>query len=917
MTGTATAYMVAPNMVALRFETGIVLEEGRTVPYRPEPGDRTDRDRLISRDGEPYGIATATPAGDPMVQTFDRFAAGPAAEFFAGETRRVLGIRLDFMGRGPVAHEPHHYSVTAHSEGTAIEPQAVWRKSKIIDTARIGPQKGEPVVLHDVVLELDRPLEEGAAYSVAIDHPELAPLTFTYDTSTLHSEAVHVSHIGFRPDDPVKAGWLSFWRGGNVQDPAADPAVDYPEGIAFRLLDVITGEAVFSGRSRVDEPAEAPSNLADNFNRADVHILDFSAFDQPGTYRLEVAGVGSSFPFAIAEGVWGDAFATAMQGFYHQRSGLALDENLTDWPRPRSLHPADGINVRQSEATLMDTDQGLNLLRQKSFDALAASATELRVDNAWGGWHDAGDWDRRAQHLQAAHELLDLAELRPDFAAATPLAIPEAGDAVPDLIDEALWAVDLWARLQQADGGVPGGIEAGAYPPLGETSWTSSQQLYVYGPDAWSSYLFAGTAARAAFVLAGHDADRAAGYAEAAGRAMRWAEANTPDHAADHAAVVNARNLAAAELFRLTGDATWHEVFKATSSYAEPGQITHEAHQFAATMVYAATEGPVDTAILERGIEAITGYADFLLSTGARGGFGQVMNPWTPYGWSYTSAIPVEADALIKAHVLTGEERYFEALIGETQFGLGANPDNMTFTTGLGHRFPREVLLVDKFGMGAAPEGLTVFGGWNVGDRGQHWSFEAAAEHMTPRYPDAWPVHETFIGHFWAVPITEYTIHGTLARVAKAWGYIAASDATGARLETAETGAAGQQRSEAAGGGEGSAGDTVAPGDGAAVLILPEVPNRGIVLADAPTAPPTNPQSPVLTGALPAEPLAPGELLDQLAVDAPGLSTEAGRWPDLPALAGSDGAGSVFWDHGGLLGTLLEPVSLEAMGPLG
>ena len=431
----------------------------------------------------------------------------------------------------------------------------------------------------------------------------------------------------------------------------------------------------------------------------------------------------------------------------------------------------------------MDTDQGLNLLGQKSFDALTAAATGEVVGDAWGGWHDAGDWDRRIQHMDAARDLLDLAELRPAFAAATSLGVPEGANTVPDLIDEALWGIDFYQRLQLPDGGVPGGIEAGAYPPRGDTSWTASQDFYVYAPDAWSSYLYAGVAARAALLLETHAPERASGYAESALRAMSWAEANTPDYAAEVVNVVNARNLAAAELFRLTGDEQWHDVFKESSSYAGGGDVAHDAHQFASTFVYARTGWTIDEAILERGIDALTGHADFLVDTGDRGGFGQVMNPWTPYGWSYTSAVPVEGDVLIKAHALTGDERYFEALIGETQFGLGANPDNMTFTTGLGQRGPREVLLGDKFGMGDTPDGITVFGGWNVGDRGQHWSFEEAAKHMTPQFPDAWPVHETFIGYFWSVPITEYTIHGVLGRVAKAWGYIAASDPAGARAE--------------------------------------------------------------------------------------------------------------------------------------
>jgi len=906
----ARAYMVTPSIVGLRFATGAVVEAGRTVPYRAEPGDRLGADRLISRDGEPWGLATATPSGETMAQTFDRFAAGPAAPFFAGAMPRVWGVGLGILAEAPSAHEPGRYAVELAGGGAPLTPEAVWQKSKIVDTARIGPRETAPVVQHDLLLELGTPLTPGETYSVLIDDPALAPVTFTYDPARLESEAVHVSQLGFRPDDPLKAAWLSFWRGGNAADPAADPAVDYQEGSAFRLLDAATGEAVYAGQSRLDAPAEAPSNLRENYNLTDVHILDFSAFAEPGRYVVEVEGVGTSLPFTIAEGVWGEAFATAMQGFYHQRSGLALEPELTDWARPRSLHPEDGITVRQSAATLMDTDQGLNLQGQKSFEALVEGATDRVVEAAWGGWHDAGDWDRRAQHLKAAHDLLDLAELRPAFAAATRLGVPEAGDAIPDLVDEALWAVDFWARLQHTDGGVPGGIEAGAYPPLGETSWTSSQAFYVYAPDAWSSYLYAGTAARAAFVVEPYDAARAQAYALSAEHAMRWAEANTPDHAGEHPAVVNARNLAASELYRLTGDAAWHDVFKESSAYAEPRELTHETHQLASTMVYAATEGPVDAALLERGVEAITGHADFLLGTGDRGGFGQIMNPWTPYGWSYTSAIPVEADVLIKAHALTGEARYFQALIGETQFGLGANPDNMTFTTGLGERSPREVLLVDKFGMGAIPDGLTLFGGWNVGDRGQHWSFETAAEHMTPRYPDAWPVHETFIGHFWAVPITEYSIHGTLARVAKAWGYIAASDADGARPLADDTAPAAQQRSDAL------PADAAPPGDGAVVLILPELPDRGIVLAsEPPPAAPTSPP-PTLAGALPAPPLTPDDVLEP--AGAAGLLARFEHAapqaePLGPSAARLDGSAQA----GAMLDALLSGWPLEPAGPLG
>ena len=800
------AYMVTAGILGLRFETGSIVEEGRTVAYVAERGDRERSERQISRGGVPLGIGARTPGGQPMIQLFDRFEAGAGDAFFLGTQPGFIAARLGFNGSPPAANDAASYRlrVIDGPDGPAQpQPAAVWRKSKIIDTARVETRKVELVVQHDIFLELDRPLAPGATYEVVLDHPAIAPVTLTYDTSRLRSEAVHVSHIGFRPDDPVKTGYLSMWLGGHTTDPDADPAVAYAPGTPFRLLDTLTGEAVFSGSATMDEPRDAPSNRQLNYNKTDVLALDFSAFDRPGDYVIEVERVGTSYPFRIADDVWSRAFRTAMQGFYHQRSGIALDPALTDWPRPRALHPEDGITVYQSGATLMDTDQGLNLLGRKSFDALPEERTDEVIGDAWGGWHDAGDWDRRAQHLHAVRDLFDIAELRPGFAASLPLRVPESGNGLPDIIDEALWTVDMYRRLQKPDGGVPGGIESDAYPPRGETSWTASQDFFVYAPDAWSSFLYAGAAARAALLVEPYDQGRAAGYAQSADRAMRWAEANMPGYARDRVEVINARNLAAAELYRLTGDERWHEVFRASSAYAGERELAHEEHQLYSTFVYARTDRAVDEAILGRGLASLTGYADFLLSTGDRGGFGQLMNPWTPYGWSYTSALPVEADVLVLAHALTGDERYFEALIRETQFGLGANPDNMTFTTGLGHRWPREVLLIDKYGMGGVPAGLTVFGGWNVADRGQHWSFSEAARHMTPAYPEAWPVHETYIGYFWAVPITEYTVHSTIARVAKAWGYIAASDATGARA--AGTGAPDRPRQQGHAPGPGTA----------------------------------------------------------------------------------------------------------------
>ncbi|MDX1540203.1 MAG: glycoside hydrolase family 9 protein [Geminicoccaceae bacterium] len=724
----------------------------------------------IFRGGEAYGIITSRPNGEVLVSTFDHFESTQGSEFFEPS--------------GGVAPADLRSSYTISSTGdpdfaSAEAPDGVWRKSKIVDTAYVSTFEREFVNQHDVFLQLDQPLALGQTYTIEIADPAFAPLAVTYDPVDARSEAVHVSQVGFEPDDPIKAAFLSTWLGGNAESPGASNQVEYQIGDEFQLLNATNNQVVYTGNIELDKAASSLSNFSLNFNQTDVYRLDFSDFSTPGTYKVVVDGVGASFPFAIAGNAWTEAFETAMTGFYHQRSGTALEAPHTDWLRPRSLHPDDGFVVHQSTASLMDTSMGLDLLDQNSFSALVAGKTNEEIAEAWGGWHDAGDWDRRIQQLDSARDLLELAETRPEFAANAQLAIPERGNNLPDVVDEALWSVDLYQRLQKDDGGVPGGIEAAGHPLRGESSWTESQDLFVYAPDAWSSYIYAGVAARAALLVEPFDAARADGYRESSIRAMNWAEANLPQYAADQPEVINERNLAAAELYRLTGEQQWHDIFVDSSAYREAGSLAWNEHQYASTFVYARTDRPQDATILERGMDDLVGRANFLTSTGDRGAFDQIMNPYSPYGYGYTSAIPADAaDILVRAHALTGDARFFEAALADTQFGLGANPDNLVFTTGLGERSPQEPLIVDMAAMnGEAPDGITLFGGWNVADRGWHNSFDVIAGEAFPNFPNAWPVHETYVGYTKAVPIVEFAMHTTMGPTAYVWGYLAGTDA--------------------------------------------------------------------------------------------------------------------------------------------
>jgi endoglucanase len=161
-------------------------------------------------------------------------------------------------------------------------------------------------------------------------------------------------------------------------------------------------------------------------------------------------------------------------------------------------------------------------------------------------------------------------ELFPDHFARAQLNIPETGNGLPDTVNEALWGLDVYRRMQTADGGIRGGIEQSEHPWAGETSWLESKPVYAYAPDEWCSYLYAGDAARAAIVLKRLKPELAKEYEQSALRAFAFAEGRTQSgqHYA-HREVRDRRNNASLELWRLTGDGSYHRIFLETTVFKD------------------------------------------------------------------------------------------------------------------------------------------------------------------------------------------------------------------------------------------------------------------------------------------------------------------------------------------------------------
>ncbi len=755
---TPELYFVSSLIVGLVFETGQINKTG-TVAHISTADDRVAKD-VIFRNRDPYGFQVGR--NRELTFKFDRYEETALSSF--------VKPPLVSVGRVAAVDQAGSYKITVDGTASSV-PVEVSRKIKIVGSGLIAPGEYKSVLQHTVYLKLQNQLQMGQTVKVEYG-PSFSKVAAAKFASETESVAIHIPRVGFEAGLTPKFGYFSAWLGvpGITNGPGPRSArLDLETPPTFSIVESTSNKPVLGGQM-----ARAESSLKTDLDLTSVYRADFSALKDPGSYRLVVDGVGSSAPFRISTGHWATLFKHAMRGFYHQRSGVELEAKYTDWTRPRSLHPDDGFLAYQSGASLMDSDQGLNLQKTSSFKALAAAASSMPAPEAWGGWHDAGDWDRRIQHLDAVRALLTLSSLQPEFVEAASLRIPAGAPDIPDTIIEALWGLDVFRRLQTKDGAIRGGIEGSRYSQHGEASWTDPQTLYVYAPDPWSSYLYSATAAMASAVLKKYNAELSAMYGESAIRAYAWAEAYLAKTQGLAEPLQSARNLGAANLYLATADPVYAKIFRATSGFVAGQPARGRSYHEAGFIYLRAPSVAGDQDVREMITHSIIWFAEMYLREG-RGSYDQVLDPWRPYGWGNVSNIPeAAAEVLLPAYHLTGAKSYLDALAASTFFGLGANPDNMVYTTGLDRNSPREILHKDAFALGSVPPpGITIFGTRDVRASDGQWWHKLVNQQLGLMRLDQMPIHETFQTFYMAPELAEFTVKNGLREPALVWGYLA------------------------------------------------------------------------------------------------------------------------------------------------
>lgn len=468
--------------------------------------------------------------------------------------------------------------------------------------------------------------------------------------------AIQVNQVGFLPGS---AKWAA------VPPTAAD---------GFSVVEANSGRVVYRGAltpARRWEPAQQALRLA-----------DFSAFTAAGDYRVRVDGVPDSPRFAITPAAYEPLNAAAIRAFFYNRAGIELEpEHAGAWARPAG-HADTQVLVHASAA--------------------GPGRPEGALISAPKGWYDAGDYNKYIVNSGITmYTLLAAYEHFPAFFQRQALNLPESGNGLPDLLDEALWNLEWMLAMQDpADGGVYHKLTNKGFDGVVMPHQATSPR-YVVMKSTAATLDFAAVMAQASRVFAPFEAQRpglSARMLAAAKSAWAWAQAHpavvyrqpSDVHTGgyDDSKLDDERAWAAAELYVTTRDEAYFQAIKLPSLGTDlPGWPDVGSLAWITLAQHRARLTPAaDRALIERRVVEM---ASKLADGWERSPYRVAMQE-RDFIWGSNAVALNQALMLIQGYRLNGERRQLDAAQAALDYVMGRNPLGTSMVTGFGERSPRD-----------------------------------------------------------------------------------------------------------------------------------------------------------------------------------------------------------------------------------
>ncbi|WP_339843405.1 glycoside hydrolase family 9 protein [Paenibacillus sp. FSL W7-1088] len=337
--------------------------------------------------------------------------------------------------------------------------------------------------------------------------------------------AIKVNQVGFR-NSSEKYAYVS----GFEDDFNATP------GTQFQVKRVSDDTVAYSGQLLLVKDYDIDSGER-------VLKAVFTDLTEPGDYYITVDanGIAKSLNFKIGSEVFKPLLADAARYYYYQRSGTALD-------------PEFALGFPRADKTPMDS--------AAPFESNSAVTRDVTK-----GWFDAGDKGKYVSDgALAVMTLLWSSELYPESYTDNQFNIPESGNGVPDILDEARWEVEWILKMQDpVSGGFYAKVESTNDDDNMRVIRDKSGNVTNLRPTNDTAIAVA-SLAHASIVYSSYDPEFADQCLEAAKSAWTYLEQNPdnvkgPTRSYETDSDKESRLTASASLFRATGEAQYNEYF--------------------------------------------------------------------------------------------------------------------------------------------------------------------------------------------------------------------------------------------------------------------------------------------------------------------------------------------------------------------
>ena len=572
--------------------------------------------------------------------------------------------------------------------------------------------------------------------------------------------------------------------------------IDFSRVKEFHVVDEESGEIVYTGPVQLRSKRHSIVSKRSDPNKArwntgeDVYEMDLGPLKHEGSVFITVPGVGRSWTFRHSEDIYGEVFYTAARALYHQRCGIEVGEPYTRWPR-KKCH-TDPVYESETLPFWRNVDAPKDY---REFDVIAASIDTTRsTKDATGGWHDAADWDRNIAHYLCVFDLMYLYEMHPNKFTDGQLFIPESGNGIPDILDEAEYGLSVWTKSMNKLGGVSGIVETWTHPSIDDP-----KVKYAYSQRTrWSSLTYAAAAAQFALLIRPFNEDKYEQYKALAFKAYEFGSkienslGKTLLHARENRGRGKTYTIpweekeedlrpflthAHLRLFMLTKNTKYLDLAVEDSRNApRPYEWPFNMRDFSPWLYYSFLliskedlHSFVQMNWAKKYEQTARELAKWSIEQPYRQSWPKNRDFWMEWGATFMTN---QSRALLLASEASENHEYFNIATLNADFILGANPMGMSWVTGLGSVYPIEIQhdISNSDGIADPVPGIGIYGitGGMYSDlKKLVWTTKTVSgeeiQFMNPANQNI-PVWRTWSCHPKVnVPQNEFTIHETIS----------------------------------------------------------------------------------------------------------------------------------------------------------